>query len=210
MVNYPHYNNLSYDEERELAGRANKGDKSARELLILSNIAFAIFYSRKFSGYHLEEDDLIQAAITGLVIAADKFDAGKKYKFITYARFWIRNEIQDDIYRRTKTPANNFSDLSLDEDFDEDEYISSFCDNALGHVEDDCIDGEVCAYVQKAVSSLGEKEADIIARHYGFNNAEPETLSEIAESYGLTKSRIHQIEKSALCTLQDSLEDLSA
>ena len=86
----------------------------------------------------------------------------------------------------------------------------TFSDNSFANVEDDYIDSEISARVKKTVTSLGKKEADIIARHFGFDNAEPESLSEIAESYGLTKARIHQIEKSAFCTLRKNLEDLPA
>ena len=209
MVNYPHYNLLSADEEYELAMRAKNGDKAARDLLILSNIAFAIYYSKKFSGYHLEEDDLIQEAIAGLIRAADKF-IPEKGRLSTYAKFWIQNEIQSAARKSPKVATFAFSSFSDDEDFDEDEFFSAFSDNSFANVEDDYIDSEISARVRKSVTSLGKKEADIIARHFGFDNAEPESLSEIAESYGLTKARIHQIEKSAFCTLRKNLEDLPA
>ncbi|MBP3773261.1 MAG: sigma-70 family RNA polymerase sigma factor [Treponema sp.] len=209
MVNYPHYNLLSADEELKLAVRAKKGDKVARDLLILSNIAFAIYYSKKFTGYHLEEDDLIQEAIIGLVRAADKF-VPEKGRLSTYAKFWILNEIQSAARKSPKVSVFTFSSFSDNEDFDEEEYFSAFSDNSFANVEDDYIDSEISTRVKKTVTSLGKKEADIIARHFGFDNAEPESLSEIAESYGLTKARIHQIEKSAFCTLRKNLEDLPA
>lgn len=209
MVNYPHYNLLSANEELKLAMRAKKGDKAARDLLILSNIAFSIYYSKKFTGYHLEEDDLIQEAIIGLIRAAEKF-VPEKGRFATYAKFWIQNEIQSAARKSPKVSVFTFSSFSDDEDFDEDEFFSAFSDNSFANVEDDYIDSEISARVKKTVTSLGKKEADIIARHFGFDNAEPESLSEIAESYGLTKARIHQIEKSALCKLRSSLEDFVA
>ncbi|MBQ9281995.1 MAG: sigma-70 family RNA polymerase sigma factor [Treponema sp.] len=209
MVNYPHYNLLSADEELKLAMCAKKGDKAARDLLILSNIAFAIYYSKKFTGYHFEEDDLIQEAIIGLIRAADKF-VPEKGRFATYAKFWILNEIQSAARKSPKVSVFTFSSFSDDEDFDEDEFFSAFSDNSFANVEDDYIDSEISAIVRKNVTSLGKKEVDIIARHFGFDNAEPESLSEIAESYGLTKARIHQIEKSAFCTLRKNLEDLPA
>ena len=209
MVNYPKYNTLSADEEHKLALRSNKGDKSARDLLILSNIRFVIYYAKKFSSYsYLEEDDLIQEGITGMVYAAEKFDAEKGCKFITYAKHWIRNEIQRAEGKVAEKPSTKFSNLSVDEGFNEEENLSSCTDNALSHVEEDCIDGEVRKYVQKAVDSLSKKEADVITRYYGLHNVESETLSKIGESYGLTKSRISQIEKKALNKLHDSLDNL--
>lgn len=210
MVNYPRYNLLSADEEYELAVRTKKEDKAARNLLILSNIAFAIYYSKKFTGYHLEKEELIQEAVAGLVRAADKFVPEKGCRFTTYAKFWIQNEIQSAARKSPKVQVFAFSSFSDDEDFDEEEYFSAFSDNSFANVEDDYIDSEISARVKKTVTSLGKKEVDIIARHFGFDNAEPESLSEIAESYGLTKARIHQIEKSAFCALRKNLEDLSA
>jgi len=209
MVNYPNYDILSADKEHELAVLSNKGDKSARDLLILSNIRFAIYYAKKFSSYsYLEEDDLIQEGVAGMVYAANKFNAEKENKFITYAKFWIRNEIQKARRSAEGTPSNNFSNLCADEDFSDEEYLSSACENPFAYFEDDYINGEVCKCVQKAVASLDEKEADVISRHYGLRNGKTESLSKIGESYDLTKSRVHQIEKSALKNLHASLDDL--
>ena len=209
MVNYPNYDILSADKEHELAVLSNKGDKSARDLLILSNIRFVIYYAKKFSSYsYLEEDDLIQEGVAGMVYAANKFNAEKENKFITYAKFWIRNEIQKARRSAEGTPSNNFSNLCGDEDFSEEEYLSSASENPFAHFEDDYINGEVCKCVQKAVASLDEKEADVISRHYGLRNGKTESLSKIGESYDLTKSRVHQIEKSALKNLHASLDDL--
>ncbi len=44
ILNYPDYKILSDDEEFEFAMRAKNGDKADRDLLILSNIAFDIYY----------------------------------------------------------------------------------------------------------------------------------------------------------------------
>lgn len=75
------------------------------------------------------------------------------------------------------------------------------------HVEDEYIDGEVRECLHKAVGALDKKEADVITRYYGLNDGKIETLTKIGESYGLTKSRISQIEKSALKNLRSSLDD---
>ena len=131
MVNYPKYTTLSADEEHKLALRSNKGDKSARDLLILSNIRFVIYYAKKFSSYsYLEEDDLIQEGVAGMVYAANKFNAEKENKFITYAKFWIRNEIQKARRSAEGTPSNNFSNLCADEDFCEEEF-NRLCNECL-------------------------------------------------------------------------------
>lgn len=47
--------------------------------------------------------------------------------------------------------------------------------------------------VQRSLSTLADRERDILTRRMGFN-CEPETLAEIGESYGITRERIRQIE----------------
>ena len=62
--------------------------------------------------------------------------------------------------------------------------------------------------VNKLLSTLSEKERDIIIKRYGFNDREPMSLNSIGEEYHLTKERIRQIEKSALEKLKRNGEDL--
>ena len=91
------------------------------------------------------------------------------------------------------------------------EYFLSLLDeNQKNSIEEKYLEKDTVNCVQKAVQSLSKKEADVISRHYGFGNKKAESFSEIAEFYGLTKVRIHQIEQKAFYTLRNSLEDLYA
>ena len=56
--------------------------------------------------------------------------------------------------------------------------------------------------IDKVLSTLSEKEKDIITLRFGLNNKAPMSLKEIGEVYNLTKERIRQIEKRALERLQ--------
>lgn len=201
MTNYPHYNILSAGEEYEVAIRARKGDIEAREIFILSNIPFAIHFSKNFRGYKLEHEDLISEAIIGLIKAADRFDAEKGFRFTTYAKWYIRNEIQRAAGRSKK---------SGECDIDDEAILSLLADNPKNSIEEKCLEEDIANYVQNAVLNLPEKEADVISRHYGLKNRKAQSFSEIAEVYGLTKARIHQIEQKAFYTLRNSLEDLYA
>ena len=59
--------------------------------------------------------------------------------------------------------------------------------------------------INKLLSTLSLKEADIIEQRYGLNGGSPQSLKEIGDRYNLTKERIRQIEKKAL----DRLKHLS-
>ena len=207
MSKYPHFNILSREEEFELAVQAANGNAKARKLLILSNIPFAIKYSRSFRGYNFDDEDLVQIALIGLIEAVDKFDFEKGFRIITYAKNWIRKEIMDAAGKSLKNPACPIN-RNDDPEFDEEEFLSSLCDNSKNTVEEECLNNEISERMKKALNFLPSKQADILTRHYGLTYKEPQAFSEIAESYGLSKARVHQIEQQAFSTLRNELGDL--
>ena len=207
MSKYPHFNILSREEEFELAVQAANGNAKARKLLILSNIPYAIKYSRSFKGYKFDDEDLIQIGLIGLIEAVDKFDFEKGFRIITYAKNWIRKEIMDAAGKSLKNPACPIN-RNDDPEFDEEEFLSSLCDNSKNTVEEECLNNEISERMKKALNFLPSKQADILTRHYGLTYKEPQSFNEIAESYGLTKARIHQIEQQAFSTLKNELGDL--
>jgi len=207
MSKYPHFNILSREEEFNLAVQAAKGNAKARNLLVLSNIPYAIKYSRSFKGYNFDDEDLVQIALIGLIEAVDKFDFEKGFRIITYAKNWIRKEIMDAAGKSLKNPACPIN-RNDDPEFDEEEFLSSLCDNSKNTVEEECLNNEISERMKKALNFLPSKQADILTRHYGLTYKEPQSFNEIAESYGLTKARIHQIEQQAFSTLRNELGDL--
>lgn len=210
MSIFPRFKTLSREEEYELALAAAKGDKKARNTLILSNIPFAIKYSLSFLGYKIDPEDLSQIGLIGLIEAVDKFDAGKGFRVITYAKWWIRKEIEDAAGKtRKESSTTPFSRLAKNEpDFDEEAFISSLGDNSENPVEEECFENEKLARVRAALGELSERDSDIINRHYGLAEKEEESFNEIAESYGLSKARIHQLEQAAFNSLRSQLGDL--
>ena len=210
MSIFPHFNTLSRDEEYQLALQAKKGDKKARNTLILSNIPFAIKYSLSFLGYKIDSEDLSQIGLIGLIEAVDKFDAGKGFRVITYEKWWIRKEIDEAAGKtRKESSTTPFSRLVKNEpDFDEEAFISSLGDNSENPVEEECIENEKHYRVRKALDGLSERDSDIINRHYGLDGREEESFNDIAESYGLSKARIHQLEQATFNSLRSELGDL--
>ena len=210
MSIFPHFNTLSRDEEYQLALQAKQGDKKARNILILSNIPFAIKYSLSFLGYKIDPEDLSQIGLIGLIEAVDKFDAGKGFRVITYAKWWIRKEIEEAAVKtRKESSTTPFSRLVKNEpDFDEEAFISSLGDNSENPVEEECIENEKHYRVRKALDGLSGRDSDIINRHYGLDGREEESFNAIAESYGLSKARIHQLEQATFNSLRSELGDL--
>lgn len=58
--------------------------------------------------------------------------------------------------------------------------------------------------VQRALSTLTQREADVIAYYFGLNGEQPLTLEEIGEKYNLTRERVRQIKEKATRRLRHS------
>jgi len=58
--------------------------------------------------------------------------------------------------------------------------------------------------VQRALSTLTQRESDVIAFYFGLNGEHPMTLEEIGEKYNLTRERVRQIKEKATRRLRHS------
>lgn len=84
---------LTPEEEQELALKMSKGDPDAKEKFILSNLRLVVSIAKRYACNGIPLLDLIEEGNIGLMIAADKFDINKGYKFSTYATHWIYQKI---------------------------------------------------------------------------------------------------------------------
>lgn len=67
--------------------------RQAHECLVLHNVRLVWKVAQACQGRGLDIEDLAQHGTIGLMRAVRKFDAGKGYKFSTYATWWIRQAI---------------------------------------------------------------------------------------------------------------------
>lgn len=80
----------------------------AREQLILGNLRLVRSIARRYRTPGLEEVDLCQAGVFGLMRAAELFDWTRGFQFSTYATQWIRQSIgryRDDFSQLVRFPV---------------------------------------------------------------------------------------------------------
>ncbi|MBD3135685.1 sigma-70 family RNA polymerase sigma factor [Microbispora bryophytorum] len=228
----------------------------ARNAFVLHNTRLVYSIIVGYLGQGLEEEDLVQHGILGLIRAARKFDPRKGHKFSTYATWWIRQTViraiadegaairipvhmhekmrmvaaTESALRRAGKSATAV-DVALATGLDvraveEARALSKVTDSLDRIIGDGANLGDFLSLpdptpgpeerlqemlseeaVEEWLAPLSEKEADILRRHLGLDDDEPQTLEQIGHHYGVTRERIRQIEAKALEQIRERLPE---
>lgn len=235
---------LTPEEEKEYAILATNGDKKAKQKLIDGNLRFVVKIAKKYRNNGLSFSDLISEGNIGLMLAVDKFDPSKGFRFISYAVWWIKQTILKAISEKSKIirlPVNRINDLSRIEterekkgtsieeiassmnidtptltamlgvsqkplSFDEpikkgepDIVVADLIkDETHPSPETDVINQSLKNEIQVMLSTLSNREAEILKYRFGLEGEEPHSLLEVGMEFNLTKERIRQIEKKSI------------
>ena len=103
---------ISSKEEEILTRRIKKGDQKAMERLVNANLRFVVSVAKQYQYQGLPLSDLINEGNVGLIKAAGRFDETRGFKFISYAVWWIRQNIMQAIAEHGKLirlPMNKFN-----------------------------------------------------------------------------------------------------
>jgi RNA polymerase sigma-32 factor len=91
---------LEKDQEHALATRwRNQGDRDAANQLVGSHLRLAVKIAMGYRGYGLPVSEIISEGNVGLLLALNRFEPERGFRFATYAIWWIRASIQDYILR---------------------------------------------------------------------------------------------------------------
>ena len=91
---------LTPEQEKELADRLYyEEDLSAARQLVMSHLRFVVHIARSYSGYGLNQGDLIQEGNVGLMKAVKRFNPEVGVRLVSFAVHWIKAEIHEFILR---------------------------------------------------------------------------------------------------------------
>lgn len=106
---------ISADEETDLARRIRNGDRKALEKLINANLRFVVSVAKKYQNQGLSLNDLISEGNLGLIKAAHRFDETRGFRFISFAVWWIRQNMLEAIAsqsRMIRLPMNQIGAIT--------------------------------------------------------------------------------------------------
>ena len=91
---------LTEEEEIDLAKKLHEeNDLTAARQLIMSHLRLVIKIARSYSGYGLNQADLVQEGNIGLMKAVKRFDPSRGVRLVSFAIYWIKAEIQEFVVR---------------------------------------------------------------------------------------------------------------
>ncbi len=91
---------LTKEQEKVLLRKVREGSREAMDMLVKANLRFVVNIANLYKGQGLEVNELINEGNMGLIEAARRFDANQKIKFISYAVWWVRQNITRAIAER--------------------------------------------------------------------------------------------------------------
>src|SRR6185436_9796528 len=168
----------------------------------LTNLALVLAMAKRTRMSEVDFADLVSEGNMALLRAVDKFDAGRGYKFSTYAcrailKAFSRQGMKLSKYRQ-RFPT----------DFDPKLERSNFLETKRNTFEKDAAE-EVKRIVLDNRADLTDVERTVIEHRFGLesgDNEKPMTLEQVGQIIGVTKERVRQIQNKAMEKIRLELE----
>lgn len=196
---------LSADEEAKLLEAMERGEESARNILVERNLRLVAHIVKKFDNTQEDTDDLISIGTIGLIKAIRTFNRHKNTRLATYAARCIENEILMHLRssKRVRGEMMLFDPIGSDKEGNEIslmDILESDVDVA-NHVER-TVEQEA---VYRKIQALSGRERRVLELRYGLSGGTRRTQREISKTLGISRSYVSRIEKRAISKLHHAM-----
>jgi len=198
---------LTREQEVELAKAAQSGNRAAANALVEANLRFVIQVAKQYQGMGLELEDLIAFGNIGLFEAVERFNPDKGVKFVTFAVWYIRAELQkalNDLSRVVRIPSHKTATeeqhiKSIHTPVGDDENKETYADRYLAADSTKSARdmADLRFDLQRALDQLPAKQRAAITMFYGIDAEYAKCMDQIAEELGVTGERARQLVRGA-------------
>lgn len=198
---------LTAEEELYYLTQSQKGDLSARNLLVERNLRLVAHIVKKYNSPDRDMEDLISTGTIGLIKAINTYDVSKGNKLGTYASRCIENELLMLLRqeRKSSREVSLYEPIGSDKEGNEINLMDIMeCSNE--DILEQMITETHIHSIYSLLSTLTPREQEIIMLRYGLRNQEPVTQRDVALQMGISRSYVSRIEKRALEKLRLRLE----
>ena len=173
---------------------------STKNEIIRANLRLVVSIAKRHVTPTQNFFELVSDGNMSLMRAVEKFDYGRGNKFSTYASWAIMKN-----FARTIPDEHRHHDRFRTS---QSELFTSTEDDRADPFEEEAVQTQREAQVEKILERLDEREQRIIIRRFGLRRGqEPLTLKQVGAELGVTKERIRQIEARALSKLRKAAEE---
>lgn len=200
---------LKAEEEKYYLEQYKAGDEEARNVLIERNLRLVAHVCKKYSGTHLENDDLISIGTIGLIKGINSFDVDKGVRLATYVSRCIDNEILMYLRSSKKLGAEVYLNEPIGKDKDDNEItLIDVLENDEKNIEDEIdLKMKVKQLYEKMKHLLKPREKNILELRFGLDGCKPKTQNEIADMMGISRSYVSRIETKAIGKLAKEIRE---
>lgn len=151
------------------------------EVNVQDHIRLVHWMSRKYSWSDAEYEELVSSGMEGLLVAKERFDPSKGYKFVTYATWWVRSYVQKAVNSHIKE-----NHQSLDQ---EDKLGRMAIDKVVAEEADTQVD--MTEDIMMVLAPLAPRERLILGRRFGIHiDAPGEGREEVVQEARATLKKL--------------------
>tara|TARA_R110000751_G_scaffold94798_3_gene185058 strand:- start:3291 stop:4028 length:738 start_codon:yes stop_codon:yes gene_type:complete len=198
---------LTQSEEISIAYRIKAGDESAVNELVSANLRFVVQVAKQYQGMGVELEDLIGFGNLGLFEAAKRFEAERGIKFISFAVWYVRAELQkalNDMGRTVRIPSHKtmteeYSTISTGMKIGDGEDSETYADRYLPAEKETPQSAllDLKYDLKRALEMLKPKQKSAIEMFYGIGYDYPKPMEQIALELSVTGERARQLVRQA-------------
>ncbi len=199
-------------------------NKKAHEIdqLILENRGFVYDMARNYASSGVPFNDLVNAGMLGLAIAAQKYETDRNVKFISFATCWVQHEMIK-VIRETRFPCRVPLNLNKvinrarrgeyeDSDPALAEVLSllktpesrSFRDSSITTFDDEVVNR---VSIAQALEDLSPRSREMVKMFFGIGCECEQSIPTISARFNLSRQRVRNIIKQSLLQIKSILQE---